>query len=135
MKNFECKICGNDSYKIIKDSSQIRFKCYGYEKYIISCDNCSIYQLYPQWTENELEQLYEKYSKKKDFEDQKIKSKPEKYIEEIIKKSESKSFCNRHGILEIGCGKGNTLEYLRNKGYNAIGIDKDKSIINNKLYC
>ena len=31
-------------------------------------------------------------------------------------------------VLEIGCGHGDNVKYLRSKGINAVGIDKDKSV-------
>ncbi len=57
------------------------------------------------------------------------------YIEEIIKK-----FSNGNKILDLSCGTGNIIEFLKNKNYDVFGLDisfnmlelvKRKNIINN----
>ena len=62
-----CGICNGKDFSIIADNNIIRFNCYGYDKKVLKCSNCEQVQLMPQWTENELNELYSKYSEKKDF--------------------------------------------------------------------
>jgi SAM-dependent methyltransferase len=97
----------------------MRFGCYGYEKYIVECRMCGLKQLWPQWTEEELEILYQKYSQKEDFKGQKK--------EKVIHKN-FVNFFKDDKILEVGCGSGETVEYYRNQGYKITGIDRDTTI-------
>jgi len=107
-------------------SKDIRFQCYGEDKNIWKCNKCGLIQLFPQWKENELEKIYTDYHKKLDFNGQKIipRNYPN-YLSKYIKKTDK--------ILEVGCGEGNIIRQLRQKGYNAIGIDKDKSVCDEVL--
>jgi len=120
--DFECPICGGEEADIIATNKEIRFGCYGSDKNVVECLGCNTVQLYPQWTQVELEGLYSQYSKKKDFKGQKVKENINKYILDhiIVKKSDS--------ILEIGCGGGDNVYWFDSLGYNVIGIDKDPTV-------
>ena len=113
----KCYHCGATEYNIIAQKEQIRFECYGYDKQVLECRFCGLIQLQPQWVVAELDMLYETYSRKEDFKGQKRKVKISKYLKKYMNK--------RDYILEVGCGYGDNLNYLRDKGFRVTGIDKD----------
>ena len=124
-ENQNCGICGCEEFQIIANKKKIRFKCYGYDKKILKCNNCGQVQLLPSWTENELNELYSKYSGKKDFVGQNRVEDKRFYLDRFIKKKDR--------VLEIGCGLGGNLKKLKESGYNVIGIDKDPKVCDNIL--
>src|SRR3989339_1270469 len=122
---FKCFMCSSDSFDVLADNKIIRFGCYGYEKNVVKCKFCGLVQLFPIWIEEELKKLYSTYSQKKDFEGYKPKKNITAYLQKYIKKNDE--------ILEIGCGFGDNVRNLAEKGYNAIGIDKDPTVADGKL--
>jgi len=118
--SFKCNLCEKHNGKVLANADQIRFGCYGYDKKIIECCDCGLVQLYPQWTKKELEDMYEKYSLKKDFDGYKPVKTITRYLPTYISK---KDF-----VLEIGCGRGDNVKWLKGKGYDVIGIDRDPSV-------
>lgn len=120
--NFICYLCKNNISSVIADKEQIRFACYDFDKKVIKCLRCGLVQLYPPWEEEELADLYSRYSKKSDFKGAKHKRTITSYLPRFLRKSDS--------ILEVGCGSGDNLSRLMKKGYHAIGIDKDPTVCN-----
>jgi SAM-dependent methyltransferase len=120
MLTFSCRLCKCERYEIIAASDQIRFKCFGHKKQIVKCTRCELVQLFPFWNSKELDFLYNGYSLKSDFSGQKKTKNVNKYVEKYVKRHDR--------ILEIGAGGGDDLFYLKNKGYNIVGIDKDPSV-------
>jgi SAM-dependent methyltransferase len=118
--SFNCYLCGCDQSKVLAEREYIRFNCWGRDKKILKCLSCGLVQLFPQWTEDELDDLYSRYWAKEDFEGQKRKVKISEYLPKLLKKERL--------ILEVGCGHGDNVRYLRSKGFNVIGIDKDMSV-------
>ena len=119
----KCYSCGEDLYKakIIARKKDIRFNCYNTRRKIIKCLNCGLVQLIPQWSEQELDDIYNKYNKKLDFVGQKnISKRLNKYLKKYIHKDDS--------ILEVGCGNGDNIKYLHRHNYIIMGIDKDRSV-------
>lgn len=124
-KEFSCYLCGNNAFSIIVNQEDIRFACYGFSKKILKCSKCGLVQLYPQWTDDELKNLYSRYSKKEDFKGYKPKKTVTLYLTKYINKSDR--------ILEIGCGEGSNVRWLCKKGYDITGIDKDPTVCDGKL--
>ena len=121
---FNCYLCKNSEFSVIADQDQMRFNCFGFKKYVAKCSECGLVQLYPVWKDEELKDLYSKYSQKKDFTGHKRKEIRSYYLERMIKGSVF--------VLEVGCGLGENLYRLRAKGYNAIGIDRDPTVCDGK---
>ena len=119
-KEYKCNFCGSEDYIILADKDHIRFKCYGYEKSVVKCSACGLVRLYPFWGKGENEKLYEEYSQKKDFKGYKPKKEVSKYLFKYVKDTDR--------ILEIGCGRGDNLQFLKNKGYHIVGIDMDPTV-------
>lgn len=119
---FECYACKNSQYSVLALANQIRFNCYGHEKNVVKCSSCSFVQLYPQWTDEELDHIYDKYSLKMDFSNYKPKIEIRKYIDKLI--------IGKKRILEVGCGQGHNLRRQIGRGYNIVGIDKDPTVCN-----
>lgn len=117
---FNCYVCKSSNFKVRASSQQIRFKCYGFDKNVIECCDCGLVQLYPQWSKEELNGLYKKYSLKKDFVGYKVPRDIHSYVKKYINKDDD--------VLEIGCGRGNTVRWLRDNGYNVIGLDRDPTV-------
>jgi cyclopropane fatty-acyl-phospholipid synthase-like methyltransferase len=116
-------ICGGDSFNIIADSNNMRFKCFGRkDKYVVECNNCGLIQLNPFWTKQELHALYNDYWNQKDFNGQRTQRRISKYLFKYINNKVS-------NILEVGCGLGDNIRYLIKKGYVwVLGIDKDSNV-------
>ncbi|MDD5358237.1 MAG: class I SAM-dependent methyltransferase [Candidatus Nanoarchaeia archaeon] len=99
----------------------MRFECFGKKKAVWKCTKCGLVQLLPQWTDKQLDKLYEGYNKKQDFAGAKPKKTITKYLKKYIKKTDS--------VLEIGAGNGDNLLYLYGQGYHHVmGIDKDPEL-------
>ena len=116
----KCYLCGSTDSEVVAKKEDIRFGCFASDKNIVKCRSCGLVQLSPPWTSEELDQLYLNYWGKKDFPGQKRKVKISKYLTNYIYPGDQ--------VLEIGCGHGDNVKYLRSKGINAVGIDKDKSV-------
>lgn len=128
----KCLLCGIHK-EIVKEanSKQMRWSCWGLEKYIYKCLKCGLMWIYPSFTPEELTKLYDGYCDQKDFPGQKQAVRISKYLLKYIPK----------GLigLEIGCGKGDNVKFLRKNKRETIGIDKDPTycdgvIIFNKDY-
>lgn len=123
--NIKCFCCGKTNFEVIKTADEMRFGCFGNkDKKILKCKDCSLVFMYPQWTDEEINDLYATYWSKKDFKNQKNKIKISKYLTKFLKKEEK--------VLEVGSGLGHNLNYLKSKGYNVIGVDKDPSVCDKK---
>ncbi len=110
----KCYLCGSTVSEVLATKEQIRFGCFASDKKIVRCQSCGLVRLSPPWTSEELDRLYQTYWQKEDFKGQKRKVKISKYLTKYI-----------NGVtLEVGCGHGDNLNYLRRKGYNVVGIDK-----------
>jgi SAM-dependent methyltransferase len=121
MRELTCYACGSNRGEIVATTAMIRFQCYGSDKDVWKCMDCGLVQLYPRWTEEELKTIYENYNQRKDFPNQKETSKRQSpYVEHFIDIWDL--------ILEVGCGKGGNVRYLKDKGYMVTGIDKDPSV-------
>jgi SAM-dependent methyltransferase len=115
----KCYNCNTGDYlaKLV-DGKDMRFECFGKKKAVYKCTKCGLVQLLPQWTDKQLDKLYEGYNKKSDFKGAKPKKTITTYLKRYIKKTDS--------VLEIGAGSGDNLLYLYEQGYHHImGIDKD----------
>jgi ubiquinone/menaquinone biosynthesis C-methylase UbiE len=123
-----CYFCKNkleNNNKIITTSSGMRWNCYGYNKAIVKCKSCNLIQLLPQWNEEQLKEIYSRYSSKQDFKGHKIKEhKTPEYLKDYINKNDI--------ILEVGCGFGNNVFQLKKSGYKVYGFDKDPSVCDEK---
>lgn len=121
----KCFYCQNEYFSVIAGKEQIRFGCYGFEKKIIKCSHCGLAQLYPQWSDEELKNLYARYSQKSDFTGAKPKKTISPYLKRYLKKS--------YSILEVGSGFGYNLKKLNGQGYKIRGIDKDPTVCDGKV--
>jgi SAM-dependent methyltransferase len=133
IKDFKCYNCGNDICFLLANQYKIRNNCFGFNKNVVKCKECKLIQLFPMWNDEELDFIYYNYSKKKPFLTYKKKDNESRY-EELCNLLKSKN----DFILEIGCGDGSELKKFKDNEYNnIIGIDKDKSICDEKniFYC
>lgn len=126
---FKCYYCGHNAGEVLATRDGMRFRCFGENKKILRCLKCDLVQLFPQWSDESLDKLYSNYSEKQDFKGQKRKVKISKYLKKYMNKGDN--------ILEVGCGHGDNVRYLKNKGFCVTGIDKDPSVCNGKniFYC
>lgn len=127
----KCIVCDKSNFSIEIYKEELRQGYSGYDKCIVKCLNCKLMFIYPQWTQEELDELYKGYLDKKDFSWQKQIKRITKYLKKYLSSQDI--------ALEIGCGKGDTVKWLRKKGIYVIGIDKDPTycdewIIYNKDY-
>lgn len=128
-KEPKCILCNTkkEDLSIEAVGSQMRWSCWGFDKFVIKCNKCGLMFIYPQWTQKELDKLYDGYCDQKDFPTQKQAIRITKYLPKYIKNK-------LNYILEIGSGKGDNIYYLRKKGYFCtIGIDKDPTYCDNQI--
>jgi SAM-dependent methyltransferase len=118
--SMKCYACENECFDIVAEPNEMRFECFSASKQVVKCQCCDLVQLLPQWTEEELTELYSKYSVKEDFKGQTRKVKISEYLPKYIWKWEQ--------VLEVGCGYGDNVEYLRQQGFHVTGIDKETGI-------
>jgi 2-polyprenyl-3-methyl-5-hydroxy-6-metoxy-1,4-benzoquinol methylase len=118
-KEPKCILCNTkkEDLSIEAFGSQMRWQCWGFDKFVIKCNKCGLMFIYPQWTQEELDKLYDGYCDQKDFPTQKQAVRITKYLPKYIKQSDT--------VLEIGCGKGDNVHFLGEKNYQVQGIDKD----------
>ena len=124
-QEFKCYLCGCLDGITVAEKNQIRFNCYNFEKRFVKCQQCNVIQLYPTWSKEEMDSLYNSYSTKLDFKGYKLKKNTCSEIGKHISKNKA--------ILEVGCGNGFALKELRENGYNIVGIDKDPSVCDGKI--
>jgi SAM-dependent methyltransferase len=123
LDKLKCVVCDNDiksTFSIEAFNSEMRWGCWGYDKFIIKCGKCGLMFIYPQWTQEELNKLYDGYCDQKDFGWQKQAIRITKYLPKYIPNKKDLPI-----ILEIGCGKGDNVKRLQTLGYITYGIDKD----------
>jgi SAM-dependent methyltransferase len=116
-----CYLCGSADNTLIVEAKDMRFECFGKDKQILKCRKCGLIQLTPPWTDEEIDKLYKDYWDKKDFDGHTRKIKISRYLTKYLNKSDR--------ILEVGCGYGDNVIYLKSKGYTVIGIDKSMTSI------
>lgn len=123
----KCALCDNtERFKKLLNKESIRFGCYGHEKGIYKCLDCELVFLAPPWDEDELAVLYRNYNNHwQDFSGQKRQKTVSPYLTEYCPNSTKVT-------LEIGHGKGDNVKFLRKKGFDVHGIDKDKTCCDGK---
>jgi len=122
--DFGCSLCGSTNFEVTASAEIIRFRCFGYDKSFVRCTTCGLVQMFPKWTEQEMNELYSKYSKKEDFKGFRPKRTISKYLFDHIKKSDK--------ILEVGCSFGDNAMMLKKAGFDVIGIDRDPTVCDGK---
>lgn len=115
-----CYLCGSEKLEALVDKTTMRFNCFNSDKVIYRCLDCNLVQLLPQWTEEELTELYKKYSLYQDFKGSKRKIKISK---SLLKHSKMNDLC-----FEIGAGEGHNVDFLNKHDRVVFGVDKEPSI-------
>lgn len=115
----KCYHCNTELKDIFVHGNNMRFQCFGKQKDLYKCPSCNLIQMFPQWTDKELDELYQGYVKKQYTTS---KKKPIKSIRKYLRKYITKD----SSVLEIGSGNGDNLNYLKQCAKSVIGIDKDK---------
>ncbi len=129
-ENVKCDICGEDNYKILFKGRDYRFG--GKEVFnIVQCNKCKLVYMNPRPTAEALINLYKYYYTPIDknyisptLETQKNKIILKKiwhrylgiYHDDLIKRAQGR-------ILDIGCGNGNILLPLKQKGQVVYGTE------------
>lgn len=117
IKKARCYNCGSYNLGLYYYGKDMRFACYGADKNVWKCADCGLVQLLPQWTDEELDELYEGYTDKKDFKGAKQKKTVTKYLKKYVKETDD--------VLEIGAGSGDNTNYVKDMVYCIYGIDKE----------
>ncbi|MBN1498553.1 MAG: class I SAM-dependent methyltransferase [Spirochaetes bacterium] len=128
MKDYKCIICGNTSFLPLFKKGEIK------QFHLHKCPDCSLEFLYPVPSETVLEECYNisYFSKRTDrgydnyFSDN-IRNEIERVfklnIENLGFKKLSKNCGNKGRSLDIGCAAGYFVNYMKNAGWDANGID------------
>ncbi len=121
---FKCYYCGCLRGELLASKNEIRLQAFGFEKQIFKCCSCGLVQMFPLWTKEESDQLYTQYSVSVPFKACKKKSIRSKRVS--YKKLLNLIPTKEARILDIGCGEGDAIRYLYEKGYkNITGVEKN----------
>lgn len=107
----ECHVCSgweHDSY----------LEARGYR--IVRCRNCGLWFVNPQPTEEELRQFYATYDDGEQW--RKLEENFNRSIRDAILQRK-----RRGAVLDVGCGSGNFLSCMKEKGFSVFGIEPSGS--------
>lgn len=123
MIEVDCFLCGCKDKLILFHCEDIEWKVPG-EFYMAKCLGCGLVYVTPQPQESEIGKFYPKaYYFRLAGE-----ALPESYIRRLNKKLASrtaliKRFKKEGKLLEIGCGDGSFLNFIKDKGFDVYGLD------------
>jgi len=133
--NYCCNVCNSNLKIYISKTFDDR---YGYPKYydVFICEKCGAFTIYPPLKKEEVVSLYTSYYPKRKLGQDDVKA-AEAQTGILFKIS--RWFYGNHRIhmdfdkgkgrvLEIGCGEGRSLVWLKSLGYDAFGIDVDEDV-------
>lgn len=128
-ENINCLLCNGTNFTLFHDKGRGDSNVRNY-----SCDSCGFILILPRLTSNQKNDLYkegqfsEKERNNKTLSDQKIKQSERiafEYFKVLEKFLEEKIFESNKSCLEIGCGAGSFLRYMKAVGWNVEGIEPD----------
>lgn len=120
MKYVSCNLCGADKPRLI--TVQNNYK-------IVQCNNCGLVFVNPMPDPEMLSMLYEGYHQR----DGKNNRVWERLMERNFREVSSflnKCFPAKGEILDIGCGYGHFIEFMRDHGWSVSGIDPSSRTLN-----
>ena len=118
MEYVNCNLCNSNEYKLFKEINGYR---------LVKCKQCGLVYLNPRLTQQEINKEYsaEYHIKRLLREEPKTKKEIEKEINKNIGRAEEivKQFGNNGKLLDIGCGAGFFIAYLKRYGWDVTGVD------------
>lgn len=127
LENIKCNLCNKDNFKVLFETKDYNYNYPGDFK-IVKCNNCGLVFLNPRPID--ISQFYpddylESTENWKEKEKYQLKEQQIRKIEKMKKICKLKNGKNK--ILDIGCGRGEFLYYLKEKGWECYGVEKQKS--------
>lgn len=111
-----CRLCGSSRHRLLFSTDNIRRKAKRFFN-LVQCEDCGFKYINPAPTEESLKYYYEDY----------IAHVPERI--NLLEKIYYRLFRNTRGLrpprrlLDIGCGNGKYLGFMRSQGWEAVGVD------------
>ncbi|OIO40378.1 hypothetical protein CO154_01925 [Candidatus Pacearchaeota archaeon CG_4_9_14_3_um_filter_31_7] len=140
LETVKCDICNSLNYKLLFKTKDIQFENNG-QFDIVKCENCGLIYLNPRPTKKEIEKYYPKEYKPYQSKDE--KSEKSRKTSNIFYKvmrflAGKKSITGINEIfdkilegkvLDLGCGSGELLKELKEKGFECYGVEMDKNAV------
>jgi 2-polyprenyl-3-methyl-5-hydroxy-6-metoxy-1,4-benzoquinol methylase len=127
-----CKICGGTS-KLFYDGLFDDRHGYPDTFDLYQCGECGFGQLDIESKNLDFGSLYTKYYPRKSYSPERVILEVElgsKFKDAVFgRKSECHKYVSTGMTLDIGCGAGHSLLYLRNKGLVAVGTELDENVL------
>ncbi len=132
-----CPVCQQNNYKILYTLDQGK---------LLSCQNCQLAFYYPRPTPKELEDFYDHQTYRQHYQESIMSGKEfahhrYKELKKIITKYQPALFKKSDkNFLDIGCGLGDLLYFVKNDGWNITGTEisskaatQANQMLNNKI--
>lgn len=118
----KCVLCNSNDYSTMLTTTDIRYKTTTRNFSLTRCNKCGLVTVSPQLSESEIRNFYTEDYWKDGEKNDLMKRLFEKFtcLEKIYTLTNYKSGGR---ILDLGCGTGNFLNHLRERGWSCFGVD------------
>jgi 2-polyprenyl-3-methyl-5-hydroxy-6-metoxy-1,4-benzoquinol methylase len=120
MEHIKCNLCGHDDTRLLFKRKDLLFSNFNHKFNVVQCEQCSLVYVNPRPAEKEIHNYYTDTFYDVNISKDELLSKNNKQLAakyDIIKD------LSPGKLLDIGCGKGDFLFFMQQKGWKVQGID------------
>ena len=128
MEKVKCDYCNSEYYSIFFNGYNFN-KDKNNEINLVICNKCGLTYINPRPDKNEIKKYYDEYYNNKDNIEFKGLAKKIMYLRRYMRAKRIVEIKNSGRILDIGCGKGIFLNYMRKFGWDVFGIEISPIVI------
>ncbi|MEW6100981.1 MAG: methyltransferase domain-containing protein [Candidatus Omnitrophota bacterium] len=123
-EHIKCNLCGRDDYNLLFKSRD-KILSIGPEFNLVRCKNCGFVYVNPRPTPNSLQEFYPAQYFARPFGSIKMTEGYKAFLSGVFRNryAQIQRFKRKGAALEIGCGDGYFLRFLKDKGWQAYGIE------------